>query len=218
MVNLIVDVQTSDLVRVLAALAIGGVIGGEREYRSKAAGFRTMTLICVGAAVFTILSLRLGAPGSPDRIASNIVTGIGFLGAGVIFKDGISISGLTTATSIWATAALGMAAGAGELGLAAIGLLLALIVLAMFDTLQEKIDNLHQKRSYKFQFSAARLSQAELERTLTSLRVGFRLRKVIREAETISCWYDVWGSQKLLGEVSDFFLKAENIVSLEYSQ
>src|SRR5215831_4021647 len=112
----------------------------EREYRSKAAGFRTLTLICLGSAVFTILSLRLGAHTSPDRIASNIVTGIGFLGAGVIFRDSVGISGLTTATSIWATAALGMAAGAGELGLATIGLILALVVLALFERLQDFIE------------------------------------------------------------------------------
>jgi putative Mg2+ transporter-C (MgtC) family protein len=216
-VNSIVDVQTSDLVRVLAALVIGALIGGEREYRSKAAGFRTMNVFCVGAAVFTILSLRLGAPNSPDRIASTIITGIGFLGAGVVFKEGISISGLTTATSIWATAALGMAAGAGEFRLAAIGLVLVLVVLIMFDTLQEMIDSFHQKRSYKFQFSTTRQSQAELERTLASFRVGFRLRRIMRDVETISCWYDVWGSQKVLEEFSAFFVKAENIVSLDYS-
>ncbi len=81
------DLQAHDLVRVLAALVIGSLIGLEREYRSKAAGFRTMTLICVGAAVFTMLSLRLGAGGSPDRIASNVIMGIGFIGAGVIFKE-----------------------------------------------------------------------------------------------------------------------------------
>ena len=150
--------QASDIVRVLAALVIGSMIGVEREYRSKAAGLRTMTLICMGAAVFTVLSPRLGAPGSPDRIASNIITGIGFIGAGVIFKDGVSISGLTTATSIWVTAALGMAAGAGEFGLAAIGLVLVLIVLALFDTVQDIIDNVHQKRSCRFQFAIDRLS------------------------------------------------------------
>lgn len=95
------DAETAG--RVIAALVIGALIGGEREYRSKAAGFRTMTLICLGSAIFTILSLRIGAPASPDRVASNIITGIGFLGAGVIFKDGITIAGLTTATSIWVT-------------------------------------------------------------------------------------------------------------------
>lgn len=209
--------EISDLVRVLAALAVGSIIGGEREYRSKAAGFRTMTLICVGSAVFTILSLRLGANGSPDRIASNIITGIGFLGAGVIFKDGISISGLTTATSIWVTAALGMAVGAGDLGLAAIGLLLVLIVLALFERLQDIIDNLHQKRSYRFQFSTAQVSQADVDKILRRFRVSFAPRRVIREAGTVSCWYDVWGSKKVLEELSEFLMNAKDILAVEYS-
>src|SRR5262249_51116369 len=147
------------------------------EYRGKAAGFRTMTLISVGSAMFTIASLRIGAGTSPDRIASNIVTGIGFLGAGVIFKDGVSISGLTTATSIWVTAALGMAVGADEFRLAAMGLVLVLTVLGLFDYLQEVIDRLRQKRSYRFQLSLDRLSPADLESILGRFRVSTRLRR-----------------------------------------
>jgi putative Mg2+ transporter-C (MgtC) family protein len=215
--DLIVGVHASDLVRAVAALIIGAIVGGEREYRSKAAGFRTMTLICLGSAVFTILSLRLGADTSPDRIASNVITGIGFIGAGVIFKDGIGISGLTTATSIWATAALGMAAGAGELGLATTALILVLIVLALFERLQDIIENLHQKRSYRFQFSLTHLTQQDLEGMLGRFRVSFKLRKVIREAQAVSCWYDVWGNSTGLQELSDFFLNAEHILLVEYS-
>jgi len=203
--------------RLLAALVIGGIIGSEREYRSKAAGFRTMTLICLGSATFTILSLRLGAGSSPDRIASNIVTGIGFLGAGAIFKDGITISGLTTATSIWVTASLGMAAGAGRLGLAAMGLGLALVVLAVFERLQELIDNIHQKRSYRFQFSHGQSSRTDLETTLRRFGVKFRLRQVMREEDIVSCLYDVWGSARVLGELSDFFVDARDIRVVEYS-
>jgi putative Mg2+ transporter-C (MgtC) family protein len=213
---MMMDVLPADLVRVVAALVIGGLIGGEREYRGKAAGFRTMTLICMGASVFTILSERLGTAGTHDRIASNIVTGIGFLGAGVIFKDGLSVSGLTTATSIWMTAALGMAAGAGELRLATVGLGLALVVLAVFQRLQDLIDNLHQKRSYRFQFSSERLSRLELERAMSGFPVSFALRRVVREDRTISCWYDVWGSQNKLQEFSEFFLNFADIRAMEF--
>jgi len=90
--------------QVLFAFIIGAIIGLEREFRSKPAGFRTMILICVGSCLYTILSKEVG-DGSDDRIASNIVTGIGFIGAGVIFKEGISVNGLTTAALIWITAA-----------------------------------------------------------------------------------------------------------------
>ena len=77
-------------IRLILSFVIGTAIGLEREYRSKAAGLRTMIMICLGSTIFTELSISMGGS-SPDRIASTIVTGVGFLGAGVIFKDGITI-------------------------------------------------------------------------------------------------------------------------------
>lgn len=97
-----------DIYRLLIALGIGA----EREFRSKSAGLRTMIMVSLSSCLFTIMSLKIGIE-SPDRIAANILTGLGFVGAGVIFKDENRISGITTATTIWMTAALGMAAGAG---------------------------------------------------------------------------------------------------------
>src|SRR3954468_21139364 len=95
------------LLRLLMVIVVGGLIGAEREYRSKSAGFRTMILICLGSFLFTTFS-KFMSEISPDRIASNIVTGIGFLGAGVIFKSDNRVNGITTAAAIWAVAALGM--------------------------------------------------------------------------------------------------------------
>ena len=102
-----------DFIKILASTAVGALIGLEREYRSKSAGLRTFTLISVGCTIFTILSEKMGMKTSPDRIAANVVTGIGFLGAGVIFKMDDRVKGLTTATIIWVTASLGMAIGDG---------------------------------------------------------------------------------------------------------
>jgi len=101
-------VSIDDFYKIGLALVLGAVLGVEREYRSKAAGFRTLTMISIGACLFTIISRHLGGEQNPDRIASNIVQGIGFLGAGVIFKDNVSVSGLTTATSIWVASAIGI--------------------------------------------------------------------------------------------------------------
>ncbi|MGZ3955921.1 MAG: MgtC/SapB family protein, partial [Flavisolibacter sp.] len=101
------------LLRLLMVIAVGGLVGAEREYRSKSAGFRTMILICLGSFLFTTFSKTIGGA-SPDRIASNIVTGIGFLGAGVIFKSDNRVNGITTAATIWAVAALGMGVATGE--------------------------------------------------------------------------------------------------------
>ena len=87
--------------QILLAAVLGAFIGAEREYRNKSAGFRTVILITVGSAIITILSIHIGG-NNPDRIAANIVQGIGFLGAGAIFRDENRVSGLTTAATIWA--------------------------------------------------------------------------------------------------------------------
>lgn len=121
--------------RLLLAAAIGGVIGAERELRRKSAGFRTNILIGLGCAVFTIISTSL-APSTPDRIAASIVTGVGFLGAGVIMRGRATIHGLTTAATVWVNASLGTAAGAGMYRLALIGGAITIGVLAILGPLE----------------------------------------------------------------------------------
>src|SRR5436853_621055 len=91
--------------KLIVAVLMGGIVGVERELRSKSAGFRTMILICLGATLFTVFSQYLGAGSSPDRIAANVVVGIGFIGGGVIFRNTNRVSGITTAASIWLCAA-----------------------------------------------------------------------------------------------------------------
>src|SRR4051812_40951933 len=104
------DHISEDIVKLLLAIVLGSIIGAEREYRTKSAGFRTIILVCVGSALFTIFSIRIGV-GNPDRIAANIITGIGFLGAGAIFRNKDHVTGITTATTIWMVAAIGMGVG-----------------------------------------------------------------------------------------------------------
>ena len=137
-----------DLYRLLIALGIGAIIGAEREYRSKSAGLRTMIMVSLSSCLFTIMSLKIGVD-SHDRIAANILTGLGFVGAGVIFKDENRISGITTATTIWMTAALGMAAGAGYEILSLFATFIVLIVLIFLIYVQEKIETLSQARTYR---------------------------------------------------------------------
>ena len=137
-----------DLYRLLIALGIGAIIGAEREYRSKSAGLRTMIMVSLSSCLFTILSVKIGLD-SHDRIAANILTGLGFVGAGVIFKDENRISGITTATTIWMTAALGMAAGAGYELLSLFATFIVLIVLIFLIYVQELIEALSQARTYR---------------------------------------------------------------------
>jgi putative Mg2+ transporter-C (MgtC) family protein len=126
-------------VRVVVAAALGGAIGAEREIRERGAGFRTHMLVAVGAALFTLVSAyawsdfhfsqRGGITFDPTRVAAQIVSGIGFLGAGAIIRQGLSVRGLTTAATLWVVAAIGMASGAGYYTAAAVTTVVALISL-----------------------------------------------------------------------------------------
>ena len=130
----------SELVkRILLAAVIGGLIGAEREMRGRSAGFRTNILIAVGCAIFTIVSMTV-SPSSPDRIASNIVTGVGFLGAGAIMRGRATIHGLTTAATVWVNAALGTAAGAGLYRRAITGGATTLAVLVILSPIERLVE------------------------------------------------------------------------------
>jgi putative Mg2+ transporter-C (MgtC) family protein len=125
------DLQLELALRLLVAALLGAGIGLEREFHGHPAGMRTHLLVAVGSATFTVLSIEaFSAPGAdPGRIAAQIVTGIGFLGAGAILKDRGNIRGLTTAASLWAVAAVGMAAGAAAWGVAVAATLIVLVSL-----------------------------------------------------------------------------------------
>jgi putative Mg2+ transporter-C (MgtC) family protein len=130
--------------RLIIAAALGALIGAEREIHGHPAGIRTHMLVALGSGLFTVLSIHgfgqgPGSPIDPTRIAAQIVSGIGFLGAGAILKDGIVIRGLTTAASLWATAAVGMAAGAGEYVVGAVGAGVILISLWPINALAERL-------------------------------------------------------------------------------
>lgn len=114
--------------RLFFSFLAGGIIGLERQYHDKPAGFSTNTLICMGATIFTIVSVTVGTKYNfdPGRIAAQIITGVGFLGAGAILRDGLKISGLTTAAAVWLVAAIGMAIGYGMYSLAGMAMVLVL--------------------------------------------------------------------------------------------
>jgi putative Mg2+ transporter-C (MgtC) family protein len=127
--------------RVALAALLGGVIGAEREMRHKSAGLRTNILIAIGAAVFTILSISMAEErGDPGRVAAQIVTGIGFLGAGAIIRTRAGVQGLTTAATVWVNAALGVAAGSGAYHLAGIAGIVTLIVLLVLGPIERVIE------------------------------------------------------------------------------
>ena len=125
--------------RLTAGLVLGAIIGFERELHRQPAGFRTHSLVALGAALFTIVSAYgfSGPMVDPTRIAAQIVSGIGFIGAGTILQHRGNIRGLTTAASLWSVAAIGTAAGAGLVVMAIIGTILILVVLALLDRVED---------------------------------------------------------------------------------
>lgn len=124
--------------RLALGLVLGALIGFEREMHRQPAGFRTHSLVALGSALFTVISAHgfVGPTIDPTRIAAQIVSGIGFIGAGTILQHRGNVRGLTTAASLWSVAAIGMAAGAGLLAMAVVGTLLILVVLSALDRVE----------------------------------------------------------------------------------
>ena len=141
--ELSLDTQLDLALRLTVGLVLGAIIGFERELHRQPAGFRTHSLVSLGAALFTVVS-AFGFSGSladPTRIAAQIVSGIGFIGAGTILQYRGHIRGLTTAASIWLTAAIGMAVGAGRLWLPVVCAVVAWVVLFVLSRLTPSKDN-----------------------------------------------------------------------------
>lgn len=138
----------SEVNKFLIATLLCGLIGLEREFRSKQAGLKTMIMIGLGSTLFTILSVKIGL-NSQDRIASNIVTGIGFLGAGVIFKEDNQVKGLTTACVIWIVAAIGMAVGSDYYEQAIGVTFVVLVALLIFPFVENFVERRFTKRTYR---------------------------------------------------------------------
>jgi putative Mg2+ transporter-C (MgtC) family protein len=140
--------SADDLVRILPvflfrcgiAAVCGGIIGIERELKNKPAGFRTNILICLGAAIYMAVGLLIPSPAAdPTRIAAQVVTGIGFIGAGCIIQAGNQVRGLTTAATIWVVASIGIVAGAGYPVLAMVASMLVLLTLAALRQVEKRL-------------------------------------------------------------------------------
>lgn len=201
--------------QVSAAFMIGAIIGIEREFRSKPAGFRTMILICVGSCLYTILSKESNSV-SPDRIASNIVTGIGFIGAGVIFKEGITVNGLTTAALIWVTAALGMAIGYHHYSLAIVVSIIVVITLFVLEPVQRFINKFHRVKDYRIKTeSIGEVFKKELEVFFQLNDMTFRCMKVVKESSDAVYLYRISSPDRNYDAVNMFLLNHKEVKSFE---
>jgi putative Mg2+ transporter-C (MgtC) family protein len=197
-------VQQPTFPRLFVALVLGGVIGAERQWRQRAAGMRTNTLVCFGAAAFVDLGITIGGPNSTNVIAY-VVSGVGFLGAGAIMKDGGSIRGLNTAATLWCSAAVGACAGAGEMLDAAFVTTLLLGINILFRpmsrfidrrSLAQQIESIDEPVSY--QIGAVCPASRETEVRALLLRALAERPLLLRELRSED-----------IGETEDVFLRAE---------
>jgi putative Mg2+ transporter-C (MgtC) family protein len=187
-----IDIQI--LIKLLLAILVGGAIGLERELHHKAAGFRTMILICVGATLFTLWDIQMNAAG---RIAANIATGVGFLGAGVILHEASRVRGLTTAAAVWLSAALGIGVGLGSYGITLLAAGLVLVIMRIFARLEMSIDQFWELRQYQIEFPCRLEKVAELETSLRQcgLKPG-SLQQTKRDGQMICTWNVSGSTQK----------------------
>jgi putative Mg2+ transporter-C (MgtC) family protein len=209
------SIYVEEAIQVSVAFLIGAIIGIEREFRSKPAGFRTMILISVGSCLYTILS-KEGGFGSTDRIASNIVTGIGFIGAGVIFKEGISVNGLTTAALIWVTAALGMAIGYHDYPVVVVVSLIVVLTLFVLEPVQRYIDHLHRVKDYRIRIlNGNHTFKEDLEEFFNANGLTYRCMKVIKDNMEPVYVYRISSPDRNYDLVNHFLLQHPEVKSFD---
>ena len=204
------------ILKLVLAILIGGAIGIERELRSKSAGFRTVMLICLGATLFTIFSMQIGAHTSPDRIASNIVTGIGFLGAGVIFRSDSRVNGITTAASIWLSAALGVGIGCGAYWLSVIGCILVVTILFLFSYLDRLLDRLNQVRDYRISFPYADQQQHKYESLMAKHGLIIKSRAYNKKGNIITGAWAVKGTETQHHDFIEYVLNDTEVTEFNF--
>ncbi|QIH34207.1 MgtC/SapB family protein [Sphingobacterium sp. DR205] len=205
-------VEIKDMIAMVVSILCGGAIGFEREYKNKSAGFRTIILISLGSTIFTIVSQH-GAQ-TDDRISANIITGIGFIGAGVIFKDKISVHGLTTAAVIWTSAAIGMTAGIGYHALALCLTLITLGVLLMVTRVERIIAQLQKEQFLSVTFRDPNFHQIEnLESVLQAKGLILERIEIAKDDDHLIVIFKVSGKKELLVEMSETLATRPEIIS-----
>lgn len=205
----------SEVNKFLMATLLCGLIGAEREFRSKQAGLKTMIMIGLGSTLFTILSVKIGLS-SHDRIASNIVTGIGFLGAGVIFKEDNQVKGLTTACVIWIVAAIGMAIGSGYYEQAIGVTVVVLLALFIFPYLEEMAERRFTKRVYRIVKKYEDESLETYEEYIRTSKLKFTRGKQELANGIISGTWIAIGSPKNHKNFVDRMLQDKKIIAFDF--
>lgn len=208
-------ITQGEINKFLLATLLCGLIGVEREFRNKQAGLKTMIMIGLGATLFTILSVRIGLS-SQDRIASNIVTGIGFLGAGVIFKEDNQVKGLTTACVIWIVAAIGMAIGGGYYEQAVGVTAVVLLALLIFPFVENFVERRFTKRTYRIVKKYENESLDTYEEYIRTSRLKLHRGKQELANGIISGTWTAIGSPRNHKKFVDKMLRDTKIIAFDF--
>jgi putative Mg2+ transporter-C (MgtC) family protein len=204
-----------DSLSLLIAMSLGAVIGLERELSDKAAGLRTNILICVGACLFTLISLRVFKI-TDAHIPAQILAGVGFLGAGAIMRDGEHVTGLTTAATIWVVAAIGMTVGFHYYETAASASVIVLVVQSVFPRLDAYVDELRQRHTFRISSTLDDDSLEEIKAIFREGGVKVLRRKLMKKAgRYYSEWY-VSGPRMEQKSVVRKLLEHKHVVELTY--
>lgn len=182
-------------IKLLVSLVLGALIGAEREYKGRNIGFRTIILITLGSTLFTILSFILGNNNDPARIASNIVTGVGFLGAGAIFRDGATVRGVTTASIIWISAAIGMACGIAQYEFAILVTATVLLILLGFAGVQKFIDRYNKEMVYRITMPNRLEMKDEIEKNMRAFDLRFTWLTQTKMNNELIVEYEISGAE-----------------------
>ena len=208
-------ITQSEVNKFLMATLLCGLIGVEREFKGKQAGLKTMIMIGLGATLFTVLSIQIGL-GSQDRIASNIVTGIGFLGAGVIFKEENKVKGLTTACVIWIVAAIGMAVGGGFYDQAIGVTVVVLAALLIFPYVENFVERKFTTRTYRIVKKYENESLDTYEEYIRTSKLKLHRGKQELANGIISGSWTAVGSPKNHKKFVDKMLGDEKIIAFDF--
>lgn len=196
--------------QLLLAVLVGGLVGAEREFR-KGVGLRTLMLICLGSTLFTIFSdIFAVGEGDPRRIAAAVVSGIGFLGAGMILRERGSIVGLTTAASVWLVAALGMGIGMGQYLMVALATLLVLVVLWAIPRLQQ-LSNARQTYTYEAVCALNEEKYHQLSDVITGNNMYITQETVSKKGDQMWCEWRVYGKPDNHESTMILFLKDQDV-------
>jgi len=205
-----------DLVSIGVSIIAGSLVGLEREYKNKSAGFRTIVLICLGATTFTMIS-RYGV-GSDDRIAANIITGIGFIGAGVIFKDKFSVMGLTTAAVIWMVAGIGMAAGIGYHGLSLTLSIITVVILSVFSKVESAMERIFLMRTIFVVFRDLDIQNLELIKQLMDKQgIRYRRRTISKRSGKLSAVFELTADRQNLQRFNNELIGVSYVEEFHYN-